>query len=124
MATASIHSVKPKLEEYTAEMFRSYVGQVFAFLRPEHQPILSAGRVELELLLVSTPGGNVVTAASAGSSRATFSLLFALKPDMPALTAGLHRLSHDSFEECDWFLSRVHVPGRDSRRAYYEAVFG
>jgi len=123
VATASIHSAKPKLEEYTAETFRPYVGQVFTFLRPEQQPKVSAGRVELELLLVSTPRGNVVTAPSAGSSR-PFSLLFALKQDMPVLTAGLHRLSHDSFEECDCFLSRVYVPGRDSQKPYYEAVFG
>ncbi len=127
MGTSSLHQTRLGIEEYSAEAFRPYVGEVFSFLRPSHEPLLSGGRVELELVSVSGTLAKDLTKAPSpkgGLRRVPFSLLFVLDKDMPLLTAGLHRLSHDSFEECDWFLSRVHVPGRDPRNAYYEAVFG
>ena len=119
---------KLDLRTLTAEMVRPLVGQTFVFQRPVEQQTISGGRVELELLEVASHDG-VVQRESAypGShlkrSRVPFSLLFVLKENLPALEVGLHRLKHEAFQQELWHIARVHVPGRDPGRAYYEAVF-
>src|SRR2546425_11668234 len=108
--------VKFAMEHYTAEVFESYVGQVFEF-DPTADPQGDSGkRVQLELLEVtrSTP---------APGYRPPFALLFALRGPTP-LGRGLHRVAHDDFEPCDWFVNRVVVHGRDPGTAYCQAVFG
>ena len=52
-----------------------------------------------------------------------FSLVFAATDGQPS-EKGLHRIAHVDFAPCDWLLTRVHLPGKDPRIAYYEAVFG
>jgi len=80
-----------------------------------------AARLQVELELLE------VTRQNAGGRpsgfREPFSLLFALRSSKP-LASGLHSITHDDFEAAGWFLTRVLVPGRDPRLAYYEAVFG
>ena len=108
--------VKFAMERYTAEMFEPYVGQVFEFEPTADPQGASANRVQLELLEVTrkapTPG-----------FRPPFTLLFALRGPTP-LGGGLHKIAHDDFEPCDWFVNRVVVAGRDPRTAYCQAVFG
>jgi hypothetical protein len=107
-----------EMRAYTAETFLPYSGQVFVFevvtaAGSAHQPI----RLKLDQVSPSKSG------PIAAGFRQPFSLLFALA-DGVAAASGLFRLLHDDFEPCDWFLSRVIVPGGDARTAYYEAVFG
>lgn len=105
------------MQQYTRELFESYVGQLFEFERPRDQHAVP-DRVQLELLEVSSASGS-----PAAGFRAPFTLLFALRSAEP-LAGGLHRIAHGDFEPCDWFVNRVVVPGRDGRLAYYQAVFG
>jgi len=107
-----------RMEDYTRAVFVSHVGQVFEFDRPLADASAS-GRVQLELLEVSSPG----TQATGGEHREPFTLLFALRSGNE-LGGGLHRLARPDFEPCEWFLNRVFVPDRDRRNAYYQAVFG
>lgn len=107
------------MKDYTPDLFERHVGQVFEFDKPE-AGTPAQDRARLELLEVSGP-------KSSGSPglgfREPFTLLFALQ-SAEDLGEGLHRIAHDDFEPCDWFLNRVFVPGRDLRFAYYQAVFG
>ena len=113
---------KPRMQDYTAELFEPLVGRVFVFRRPEGQAPES---VALELLRVTA--GPAMPAAAARNPQLrsrSFSLMFALQPGMEPLGKGLHVLCYDDFEPCEWFLTRVVVPTGDPRVAYYEAVFG
>jgi hypothetical protein len=108
--------VKFAMEHYTAETFEPYVGQVFEFDPTADLPGVAGNRVQLELLEVtrSTP---------APGFRPPFALLFALRGPT-SLGNGLHKIAHEDFEPCDWFVNRVVVTGRDPRTAYCQAVFG
>jgi len=112
-------NAKFQMQDYLAEMFFSYVGQVIEFDRPTDASGISGGRVALELLDVRKPN----TGAEAQGFRKPFALLFALRSPEP-LGRGLHRIAHADFEPDDWFITRVLVPGRYPDVAYYEAVFG
>ena len=106
------------MRTYTAETFLPYSGQVFAFEKvtaPENKP----QPIRLKLNEVT----QMKSGAAAAGLRQPFSLLFTLADGAPA-ASGLFRLVHEEFEPCDWFLSRIVVPGGDVRAAYYEAVFG
>lgn len=100
------------MTEYTAETFANLVGQVFRF-----DPADNTAPVLLELIDINQ------RAAMHAARRDPFLLLFVLRSEKP-LGPGLHRISREGFEPCDWFLNRVVVPGRDPRAAYYQAVFG
>jgi hypothetical protein len=112
-------SVKISMEHYSSETFEPYVGQTLLFEGPSDGRGGAGDRVELELL--------EVIQQRAGSPRAgfrkPFMLLFALRSSKP-LGNGLHRIVHDRFETCEWFLNRVNPQERDPRTAYYQAVFG
>ena len=102
------------MADYTADTFTGLVGQVFRF-EPAENAV--AGRpVLLELIDISQ------RAAGSTETRDPFLLLFQLRSDTP-LGPGLHRISREGFEPCQWFLNRVVVPGR-APGAYYQAVFG
>lgn len=121
--------IKHELRNLAAEMLRPYIGKVFVFKRPADQQELSGGRVELELLTV-TSHDRVMQIESARPEkqgarlRAPFSLLFVLKEGTPPLGWGLHLLQHEDFAAEEWHVARVHVVGRNPARAYYESVFG
>lgn len=106
------------LRDFTADTFRTRVGEVFVFARPAEQQGMSEGRVSLKLVEVTAH------AASKGTEirRQPFSLLFTLEAS-PPLGQGLHRLLHNDFEAEEWMLGRVQIVGRDPGVAYYEAVF-
>ncbi len=106
------------MTDYTRALFEPQVGRVFEFDRPGSEPAAS-DRVRLELLEVS----GSPAAPATGEFRAPFTLLFALRSGAE-LGTGLHRLAHQDFEPCEWFLNRVLVPDRDMRQSYYQAVFG
>jgi hypothetical protein len=108
--------VKFVMDQYTAEMFEPYVGQVFEFESTADPQGVSGNRVRLELLEV-TRGSPVP------GFRTPFTLLFALQDATP-LGRELYKIAHDDFEPCDWFVNRVVVAGRDPRTAYCQAVFG
>jgi hypothetical protein len=105
------------MSQYTGDTFEPYVGQVFAFEPPTdaHGNRRESVRLELVEILRSRPRG-------VPGLRDPFTLLFVLRSAEP-LGRGLHRLAHEDFEACDWFVNRVMVPGRDARAAYYQAVF-
>jgi hypothetical protein len=75
--------------------------------------------VRFELLEVRRPGYS----KRPEGFREPFSLVFSAIEGWPS-DQGLHRITHEDFASCDWLLTRVHVPGKDPRLAYYEAVFG
>lgn len=103
------------MTDYNAETFAGLVGQVFRFERVEDAGM--GDPVLLELIDVTH------RAAIYPGTRDPFLLLFVLRSDAP-LGPGLHRISREGFEPCEWFLNRVVVPARDPRAAYYQAVFG
>ena len=108
---------KHEMRTYTVETFQPYVGQILTF--DIIQPDGSSERVCLGLLEVT----RLSFGARPEGFREPFSLLFT--PAGGTLSAGgLHRVVHDDFEPCEWFLSRVFLPRRDPRVPYYEAVFG
>ena len=108
-------SAKTKMDDYSRVLFEQHLGQIFEF-----DPLRNArDRVRLELIEVSGPS---VGEAIVGF-REPFTLLFVLRSSED-LAMGLHRLVHQDFEACDWFLNRVVVPDGDPRQAYYQAVFG
>ena len=104
------------MEHYTAEMFEPYVGRIFEFDPGGNPQEISGNRVQLELL-------EVARSTSAPGFRPAFTLLFALRGSTP-LGRGLHKIAHEDFEPCDWFVNRVVMAGRDPRAAYCQAVFG
>jgi hypothetical protein len=108
-------SLKTKMDDYSRVLFEQHLGQIFEF-----DPLRNArDRAQLELLEVSGPSGGKAIVGF----REPFTLLFALRSSED-LAMGLHRLVHQDFEACDWFLNRVVVPDRDPQQAYYQAVFG
>jgi hypothetical protein len=111
---AGLSAVAPYLmPDYTADTFQPYVGQVFTF-EAVHQSVV----IGLKLLQVSRrPGGK------AAGFRESFSLLFTLSSGEPSI-GGLYRIAHGDFAPCEWFVSRVFVPGADPSVPHYEAVFG
>ena len=120
---------KPGLRELTAEMFRSAVGVTFIFKRPAEQQTVLGGCVGLKLVEVKSfehrvPAGRVSGESGSANFRAPFSLLFELPDGMAPLGLGLHRIEHPDFLPEDWHVARVHVFGRDPKKAYYESVFG
>ena len=121
---------KPGLRELTEEMFHAAVGQTFKFKRPTEQQMTSGEYIELKLVQVKGFANRVVAStmgrAQGGSAafRIPFSLLFELEDGTLPLGAGLHRIEHPDFLPEDWHIARVHVSGRDPKKAYYEAVFG
>ena len=102
------------MTDYTADTFAGLVGQVFRF-EPAENAV--AGKPALLELVDITQ-----RAARSTETRDPFLLLFQLRSDTP-LGPGLHRISREGFEPCEWFLNRVVVPGR-APGAYYQAVFG
>ena len=114
-----VQSMKFEMQDYTAEMFSCYLGQVLEFDQPMGTRGINGNRVQLELLEVRRPK----SAPRPVRFREPFALLFALRSAAP-LARGLQRISHADFEPVDWFVARVWVPGRDPNVAYYEAVFG
>jgi hypothetical protein len=111
--------IKISMENYSSETFEPYVGKTLLFEGPADGRGGAGDRVELELL--------EVIQQQSGSPRAgfrkPFTLLFALRSSTP-LGNGLHKIVHDRFEACDWFLNRVSLREGDPRTAYYQAVFG
>ncbi|HUA22280.1 MAG TPA: hypothetical protein VMB25_26225 [Bryobacteraceae bacterium] len=107
------------MQNYTAETFQPYVGQVIEFERPAGATGFLGQRVRLELLEVRKPNSG----GRPEGFREMFALLFALRSPEP-LGNGLHRIAHDDFQPGDWFVTRVLVPGGDPGVAYYESVFG
>jgi hypothetical protein len=108
-----------KMQDYTAEVFLPYVGQVLLFEPPADEQGDSADGFSLELLEVRQPR----THNRPDGFRQPFTLLFALRGSRP-LGPGCHRIAHHDFEPSEWLLTRVVVPQRDPGIAYYEAVFG
>ncbi len=106
---------KISMARYTSDAFRPLVGQVFAFHRTADT---KDAPVHLELVEVQSSKHQ----GMAGSCQ-PFSLLFALRSSDATQESTLH-LRHDQFEPSAWFVNRVVAPGRDSKNAYYEAVFG
>lgn len=102
--------MKFEIANYTADTFTPYAGQVLTF---------DPGRVQLELLQITRRNVGQVPPGF----REPFALLFMLHSG-EQLGKGLYRIAHADFEPAEWFLTRVLAPGRDSRQAYYEAVFG
>ncbi len=106
--------MKFEIEKYAADTFLPYVGQTFIF------ESLDDGRRSVKLELVEVKKQSDRRPAG---FREPFALLFVLRSEQQLGTV-LHRIVHADFEPSEWFLTRVLVPGRDSRLAYYEAVFG
>lgn len=120
---------KPGLRDVSADMFRSAVGATFVFRRPAPKQATSGGYVELKLVEVKSfehrvPAGRASGESGSANFRAPFSLLFELPDGMAPLGPGLHRIEHPDFLPEDWHVARVHVFGRDPKKAYYESVFG
>jgi hypothetical protein len=111
--------VQFSMDAYTADIFEPLVGQTFLFEGPLEGQGDQAGQARLELIDARKSGSG----APAAGFREPFTLIFALRSPEP-LGNGLHRIAHDNFEPCDWFLNRVLLPGRDPRTAYYQAAFG
>jgi hypothetical protein len=106
------------MAQYRSETFEPYVGQKFLFEGPADAR--GAGdRVELELLEVILQKSG----APGAGFRKPFTLLFALRSPAP-LGNGLHKIVHDHFETCEWFLNRVTPRQEDPPAAYYQAAFG
>lgn len=120
---------KLAIKDLTAEALQPYVGQRLPFERPAENERPANGHVALELWRV-TANENIAKVEQQHPERYTqrhrqsFSALFVLPQNEQPLGMGLHRMMHPDFEVEEWFLSRVFVPGADSRKAYYEAVFG
>ena len=117
------------IKDLTAEALQPYVGQRLPFGRPAENEHVESGEVALELWRV-TANENITKMEQEHPERypqrrrQSFSALFVLPQNEQPLGMGLHRMLHPDFEVEEWFLSRVFVPGADSRKAYYEAVFG
>ena len=107
-----------EMQDYTAETFLPHVGQILTF-EASGEGDAPARSVRFQLLEVRRPQ----TGSRPAGFREPFSLLFAATDGQPS-EKGLHRIAHADFAPCDWFLTRVHVPGKDPRVTYYEAVFG
>jgi hypothetical protein len=105
-------SMKHEVQNYTAEIFQPYCGQVFVFQGTSDVSV----RLQLAEVKESKSG------ALPAGFRDPFSLLF-IRVGGESSSSGLYRLLHDDFESGDWFLSRVAIPGGDSSIPYYEAVF-
>jgi hypothetical protein len=103
------------MEKYAADTFLPYLGQVFNFESVD----VAAQRVQLELSEVRRQESS----GRPNGFREPFALVFTASGGALS-TSALLRLMHDDFEAADWFLTRVMVPDRDPRLAYYEAVFG
>jgi hypothetical protein len=107
-----------EMNDYTADTFVPHVGQTLTFDAPQEGET-PARSVRLQLLEVRRPQSG----SRPAGFREPFSLMFAVADGQPS-EKGLHRIAHTDFAPCDWLLTRVHMPGRDPRMAYYEAVFG
>ena len=121
--------MKLAIKDLTAETLQPYVGQKLPFGRPAENQQGATTPVTLELWQV-TANDKISKAEQEHPERypqrrrQSFSALFVLPQNEQPLGMGLHRMMHPDFEVEEWFLSRVLVPGADSKRAYYEAVFG
>ena len=107
-------TVPATLDQFTAERFLPYVGDVFLWRPSGAAPEASMRLLEVERFREQP-----------GLTREPFSLLFVMH-DQPPLGRGLHRLVHAEFEACELLLSRVSVPKHEREHPggmFYEAVF-
>jgi hypothetical protein len=122
--------LKYQIDAYTAELFRSYIGQRFRFRFPEGAAEVCGPALDLILVEVTEDERAAKSAArraerSGRPMRKPFSLLF--RADMEnRLSSGMLHLEHGDFEEFPVFLSRIHHLPDDfdeEDQPHYEAVF-
>jgi hypothetical protein len=122
--------VKHHIDDYTAELFRAYIGQRFIFRLPE-SAVAACGPM-LDLVLVEVNENERISKSAARRQsksgrpvRVPFSILFRGDREN-RLSSGLLPLQHEDFEEFPVFLSRILLLPGDSEeedKPHYEAVF-
>ena len=122
--------VKHHIDDYTAGLFRGYIGQRFIFRLPESAVAVCGPILDLVLIEVNEDERISKSAArrqskSGRSIRVPFSILFRGE-HQNRLSSGLLPLQHEDFEEFPVFLSRIQLLPGDSDeedKPHYEAVF-
>ncbi len=122
--------VKHHIDDYTAELFRGYIGHRFVFRVPESAVAVCGPILDLVLVEVSENERISKSAARRQSKsgrpvRAPFSILFRGE-HQNRLSSALLPIEHEDFEEFPVFLSRIQVFPGDSDvedKPHYEAVF-
>jgi hypothetical protein len=122
--------VKHRIDDYTVDLFRRYIGQRFVFRIPENAVHACGPLLELVLVEVSederiSRSLNRRSAKSGKPIRSPFSILFRGEQEN-RLSSGTLGLVHDDFEMFPLFLSRVQLLPGDSDTddmPHYEAVF-
>lgn len=115
-----------RLGELTYESFEPLVGTELGFHALEENGAPSGDfRFAVEEVSVNRRLAEAAKACEPGSiyQRIPFSVILRAIEEPPFVQAVL-RLDHPGFEECDMMITRIVMPGRDPRAAWFEAVFG